>query len=247
MEAKRILAVSHSHDLIPLLAQNGYAVEHIRPDRDSLLRALRDSSYDAIVLDCFRIAGCDLLVLVKAPPHTQMVSAGERDWLSSLPASPDAPDVRIGGVSYQVRALTRASLYGGALQPGRESKSRYRQEPLSPAVQQQISTLLVELGIPVHLQGYTYLKDAISLALMDNRYLHKMTSLLYPTIACRNQTTWQRVERSIRNAIIRAFEQKNERLSELFAPIISRQNRRATCSEFIARVCEDMIISGYSP
>ena len=110
-------------------------------------------------------------------------------------------------------------------------------------MQQRISTLLVELGIHVHLQGYTYLKEAISLALVDNQYLHKMTSRLYPTIACKYQTTWQRVERSIRTAITQAFEQKNERLSELFAPIWRKANWRATCGEFIALVCEHIIIT----
>ena len=61
-----------------------------------------------------------------------------------------------------------------------------------------ITKMLHELGIPAHIKGYQYLRDAIALSVEDQEMMGSVTKILYPAIAKRNQTTASRVERAIR-------------------------------------------------
>ena len=64
-----------------------------------------------------------------------------------------------------------------------------------------ITKMLHELGIPAHIKGYQYLRDAIAMSVEDQEMMSSVTKILYPAIAKRNQTTASRVERAIRHAI----------------------------------------------
>lgn len=61
-----------------------------------------------------------------------------------------------------------------------------------------VTQMLHEIGIPAHIKGYQYLRDAIIMSVQDAEMLSSVTKILYPTIAKRHQTTSSRVERAIR-------------------------------------------------
>ena len=71
--------------------------------------------------------------------------------------------------------------------------------------EKRISEKLRHLGVPANIHGFSYIKTAIGLIASDEDYLHGITKNLYPTIAKKYNTTWQRVERSIRHAVERTF------------------------------------------
>lgn len=85
-------------------------------------------------------------------------------------------------------------------EPGEESHIT-REEYMKEHLETDITKMLHELGIPAHIKGYQYLRDAIAMSVEDQEMMSSVTKILYPAIAKRNQTTASRVERAIRHAI----------------------------------------------
>lgn len=102
-----------------------------------------------------------------------------------------------------------------------------------------VTNMIHEIGIPAHIKGYHYLRDAILMAIDDMDVLNAITKVLYPTVAKKNQTTSSRVERAIRHAIEVAWSRgKIDTLEELFSYTVSNGKGKPTNSEFIALVAD---------
>lgn len=106
-------------------------------------------------------------------------------------------------------------------------------------LERYITDIMLDIGVPAHLKGYHYLRDAILLSGRDMEVVSSVTKLLYPTIAKRFRTTDQKVERAIRNAIEVSWERGNEDTFEkLFGYSASKGRNRPTNSEYIARIAD---------
>lgn len=92
--------------------------------------------------------------------------------------------------------------------------------------EREISAFMLELGIPAHLRGYYYLREAVLLAVSDMELVGSVTKLLYPVIARRYKTTLQRVERAIRNAVEVSWERGNPRCLRICSGSAGRRARR---------------------
>lgn len=102
-----------------------------------------------------------------------------------------------------------------------------------------MSQFMLELGIPAHLKGYYYLREAVMLSASDMELVGSVTKLLYPVIARTYKTTLSRVERAIRNAIEVSWERGNpEVFEELFGFSRKTGSARPTNSEYIARIAD---------
>lgn len=102
-----------------------------------------------------------------------------------------------------------------------------------------VTRVIHEIGVPAHIKGYQYLRDAIILSTNDMEMLNSITKLLYPTIAKKYQTTPSRVERAIRHAIEVAWSRgKMDILDELFGYTVSIRKGKPTNSEFIALIAD---------
>lgn len=102
-----------------------------------------------------------------------------------------------------------------------------------------IVSVMHEIGIPAHIMGYRYLKDAMLITLQDKDAINAITKVLYPEIAAKNHTTSSRVERAIRHAIEVAFTRGNsEFISNLFGYSINPNTGKPTNSEFIAVISD---------
>ena len=103
----------------------------------------------------------------------------------------------------------------------------------------RVTNMLHEIGIPAHIKGYHYLRDAIMMAVEDMDVLNAITKILYPTVAKKYQTTSSRVERAIRHAIEVAWSRgKLDTLDELFGYTVSTGKGKPTNSEFIALIAD---------
>ena len=103
----------------------------------------------------------------------------------------------------------------------------------------RVTNMLHEIGIPAHIKGYHYLRDAIIMAVNDMDVLNAITKILYPTVAKKYQTTSSRVERAIRHAIEVAWSRgKLDTLDELFGYTVSTGKGKPTNSEFIALIAD---------
>ncbi len=102
-----------------------------------------------------------------------------------------------------------------------------------------VTNMIHEIGVPAHIKGYQYLRDAIMMTVEDMDMLSSITKVLYPTIAKTHQTTPSRVERAIRHAIEVAWSRgKMDTIDELFGYTVSTGKGKPTNSEFIALISD---------
>ena len=119
----------------------------------------------------------------------------------------------------------------------REQESKEKE--LTFDLEKDVTDMIHEIGVPAHIKGYQYLREAIMMSVEDPDMLGSITKVLYPTIAKRYQTTSSRVERAIRHAIEVAWNRgKMETLDNLFGYTISTGKGKPTNSEFIALIAD---------
>ena len=106
-------------------------------------------------------------------------------------------------------------------------------------VETNITAYIQQLGVPAHIKGYQYIRDAITMVIDDMDTINSITKLLYPTVAKHYNTTASRVERAIRHAIEVAWDRGNpEVLNEFFGYTILGSKGKPTNSEFIALIAD---------
>lgn len=104
-----------------------------------------------------------------------------------------------------------------------------------------VTEILHQIGVPAHIKGYQFLRDAILLTTEDHSYINAVTKRLYPEIAKRNGTTASRVERAIRHAIEVAWDRGDvDTLNSYFGYTIHNLRGKPTNSEFIAMISDKM-------
>ena len=104
-----------------------------------------------------------------------------------------------------------------------------------------VTEILHQIGVPAHIKGYQFLRDAILLTISDHGYINAVTKRLYPEIAKRNMTTASRVERAIRHAIEVAWDRGDvDTLNSYFGYTIHNLRGKPTNSEFIAMIADKM-------
>lgn len=110
-------------------------------------------------------------------------------------------------------------------------------------LEQEVSKLMIDMGIPVHLRGYHYVRTAVLMAVEDMKVVGSVTKLLYPEIARRYNTTDGKVERAIRNAIEISWERGNRRTFEsMFGYCMESGQGRPTNSEYIAAIADAVFV-----
>ena len=111
----------------------------------------------------------------------------------------------------------------------------------NPIINIVITDILHQIGVPAHIKGYHYLRQAIKLTVDDPELMQAVTKILYPTIAKSNKTTSSRVERAIRHAIEVAWDRGDvDILSSYFGYTIQNSRGKPTNSEFIAMISDKL-------
>lgn len=106
-----------------------------------------------------------------------------------------------------------------------------------------ITAIIKEIGVPAHIKGYSYLREAIQMVFEDIELLGSVTKILYPEIAKKFNTTPSRVERAIRHAIEVAWNRGNyESISSMFGYTVHHLKSKPTNSEFIAMIADKIRI-----
>lgn len=105
----------------------------------------------------------------------------------------------------------------------------------------KITKIIQEIGVPAHIKGYLYLREAIHIVVKDMDYLGAITKELYPAVALKYNTTTSRVERAIRHAIEVAWNRGDvETLERIFGYTINNNKGKPTNSEFIALIADKL-------
>ncbi len=114
-----------------------------------------------------------------------------------------------------------------------------RREMNGSSVELRVTEILHQIGVPAHIKGYQYLRDAILMAIEDDQIINAVTKRLYPAVAKRHATTSSRVERAIRHAIEVAWDRGDiDVLNSYFGYTIHNSRGKPTNSEFIAMIAD---------
>ena len=121
----------------------------------------------------------------------------------------------------------------------RHKKSIQKNSFMTFDLERDVTDMIHEIGVPAHIKGYQYLRDAIMMSVEDTEMLGSITKVLYPSIATKFGTTPSRVERAIRHAIEVAWSRgRMETLDALFGYTINTGKGKPTNSEFIALIAD---------
>ena len=118
-------------------------------------------------------------------------------------------------------------------------------KPRNKHLEEKITNIFITVGIPAHIKGYQFLREAIKMAIDNPEIINSITKKLYPSIAERFETSASKVERAIRHAIEVAWNRgKIENINALFGIRVYSNNEKPTNGEFIALVADKMLIEG---
>ena len=138
---------------------------------------------------------------------------------------------KLSAVMERIRQLAGQPQSGGE-EPGRLSGE-------SQNLESTVTSIIHEIGVPAHIKGYQYLREAIMMAVEDIESVSAITKVLYPSIAKKFKTTSSRVERAIRHAIEVAWDRGDiETLQNYFGYTVSGVKGKPTNSEFISMIAD---------
>jgi len=120
--------------------------------------------------------------------------------------------------------------------PGRDVRLP---RPVERSLDAVVTDVIHEIGVPAHIKGYQYVREAIMLVIENTEMINSVTKLLYPTVARKYSTTSSRVERAIRHAIEVAWDRGDlDTLQRFFGYTVSNIKGKPTNSEFIAMIAD---------
>ena len=256
MEIK-VCVVDDNRELVGLLdeyisAQEDMEVVGIAHNGQECLQLIQDKSPDVLILDIImpHLDGLGVLEkmrslnLEKQPNVIMLTAFGQEDVTKKA--------VDLGAAYFILKPFDMENLVSSIRQVSgksspilkRSSSSSYRSsspETKGRNLDANITSIIHEIGVPAHIKGYLYLREAISMVYNDIELLGSITKVLYPDIAKKYNTTASRVERAIRHAIEVAWSRGNiDSISSLFGYTVSMTKAKPTNSEFIAMVADKL-------
>ena len=140
----------------------------------------------------------------------------------------------------------RQSVGLGGVEPGYENidcGALWSRAVSGPDLESMVTDVIHEIGVPAHIKGYQYLREAIILTINDMEMINAVTKVLYPEVARKFDTTPSRVERAIRHAIEVAWDRGDiEVLQKYFGYTVSNIKGKPTNSEFIAMIADNLTL-----
>ena len=116
-------------------------------------------------------------------------------------------------------------------------------QPANCSLDERIANIFLSMGIPAHIKGYHFLREAIKLVVNDREMINAITKDLYPTVALNFNTTSSKVERAIRHAIDVAWTRgQMENINMLFGSKLYVKHEKPTNGEFIALIADRLSI-----
>ena len=153
--------------------------------------------------------------------------------------------IRLGASYYMVKPFDMHLLYARILEIAgeRELAAAAIPEPAAESVDEQITNLFLTLGIPAHIKGYQYLREAVRMVLDDHDVINRITKELYPGIARRFDTSASKVERAMRHAIEVAWTRgRLETVNQMYGYKVFKREDKPTNGEFIALVSDKIAV-----
>ena len=223
-----------------VLRTYGCDVVLVQKDGNTVLSKIASDDIDVVVMDVF-MSGLDALGVIGE------LSKGESKPLIMIMSGVDNPrfehEVLAAGADYyflkpfDVNMLAQriTQLTGWVKNNSHDNRNQ------DMDLQVTVSEIMHQIGVPAHIKGYQYLREAIVLSINDREMMSSVTKVLYPTVAKMFSTTSSRVERAIRHAIEVAWDRGDvDVLSSYFGYTIQNTRGKPTNSEFIAMISDKL-------
>ena len=239
-----LLADNSEYFAVPcanVMKSQGLDVVMCEKDGRAVLEALSRQTFDAVIMDTFLprldalgvLSGLEGLELPQRP--LMMVMSGfdnpalEREMMNA------------GADYYFLKPFDAAQMSQRILTLCGETPAEPRRERPAgvSSLEMQVTDIIHQIGVPAHIKGYQYLRDAILMAIDDDQIINAVTKRLYPAVAKKHATTSSRVERAIRHAIEVAWDRGDvDVLNAYFGYTIHNSRGKPTNSEFIAMISD---------
>ncbi|MBE6955396.1 MAG: sporulation transcription factor Spo0A [Ruminococcaceae bacterium] len=219
--------------------RNGYEVVATATDGENAVQLLQTTQPDVLIVDMM-LCKIDGLSVVKTAaamekrPIIILLSAFVTGQVPTLAAYAGAdfflakPCEFSGLMDRMTELLSQDELLRAGSQLAKE-----------PDIEGMVTAVIHEIGVPAHIKGYQYLREAIMIAVKDMDVINAITKVLYPQVAKAFETTPSRVERAIRHAIEVAWDRGDlETLQSFFGYTVSNAKGKPTNSEFIALIAD---------
>ena len=220
---------------------DGFQVLGTANDGEQAIRMVTERKPDVLVLDLM-LAKQDGLSVLKAisnmdrKPITLATSRFVTDYVASAAANLGARYLMLKPCDLSALVEHMEEIRGG--ESRRQAPAR-RSGPAS--IEAMVTNIIHEIGVPAHIKGYQYLREAIIIAVADMDVINAITKVLYPQVAKTFQTTPSRVERAIRHAIEVAWDRGDlDTLQRFFGYTVSNTKGKPTNSEFIALIADKL-------
>ena len=244
---KTILMTQDSNEfsahLASFLTSLGYNVKCIPKDGSVVIDEIRKLQPDVVLMDVFMAKVDALGVLTKLKEH-KMEKKPAIALLSSVDNPSFEQELLSAGASYYFLKPFEMNMLAGRINQLCKWNESNNEKPLTnkqDQLEKIISSIMRQIGVPAHIKGYEYLRQAIILTVKDPEMMHAVTKSLYPTVAKSNGTTSSRVERAIRHAIEVAWDRGDvDVLSSYFGYTIHNSRGKPTNSEFIAMISDKL-------
>lgn len=225
-----------------LSAQSGLTVVETAEDGVSLLDAVEQWKPDVVVMDVV-LPGIDGISVLEEMNHRWGSAAPKVIFVSSFSNDHVISEAsRLGARYFMLRPFKSETLVDRVQRccadfEAKEKEVRTLKNDVG--LETTVTSIIHEIGVPAHIKGYQYLREAIVLAVNDMDVINSMTKVLYPMVAERYNTTPSRVERAIRHAIEVAWDRGDlDTLQKYFGYTVSIDKGKPTNSEFIAMIAD---------
>ena len=219
----------------------GFQVLGAANDGEQALRLVTERKPDVLVLDLMmpKRDGLSVLKAIAAMEQRPIIlatSAFVTEYVSSAAANLGVRYLMLKPCDTTALVERLEEIRGG--ESLRKNLSR---RPDKASIESLVTSIIHEIGVPAHIKGYQYLREAIIIAVNDMDVINAITKVLYPQVAKTFQTTPSRVERAIRHAIEVAWDRGDlDTLQRFFGYTVSNTKGKPTNSEFIALIADKL-------
>ena len=246
-EKKKIILADASEEFRQMLAELMEAEDDLTvcaqtASGEELLDLVTVHKPDVVVMDLM-LSGMDGLEVLEelgdSRPRVLVLSSFNNPSLAGQVAQK-------GGDYCMLKPCRAQSVIGRTRElAGGKTGNQIQEETSSRDLERQVTAIIHEIGVPAHIKGYQYLREAIGLAVEDMDIINAVTKVLYPAVAKKFNTTSSRVERAIRHAIEVAWDRGDlETLQKYFGYTVSNAKGKPTNSEFIAMIADRISLDG---
>ena len=230
-----------SHELAGILRSNGFEVSTVIKDGTQIISKLKEGERpDVILMDGF-MPRLDALGVLREMDSIRLEKRPIVMVLSSTDNSRFESEVLNSGADYYFLKPYNPSMLAERVIQFTSLSGSVAEKTGVKDLEVVVSQIMHQIGVPAHIRGYQYLREAIILSVNNSEMISSVTKVLYPTVAKAFKTTPSRVERAIRHAIEVAWDRGDvDVLSSYFGYTIQNERGKPTNSEFIAMISDNL-------